>query len=264
MPAGLFSLPAAPEPGQPIRSPFLKELALGVGRANNIQMPNGMITAAGTYIAGEQGPATPLWLNDSGPTLCPAYGCINLNGEHTDSSRGIPLYVGERPSTYGSQEQHAFNGEYDVDEGAWGEIQQGNEFIARYKPSDFTQLDPIVGEYIGPRSGEWELRRYTEGFEVMSVVDSDTDFLVRVRRKPFVEFRGKASAAINSAATGSVLIHYRSSATAYSSTGVSVTVLNALDQAVAINAWVQCQYAPYLSGTQWVEGWKITQADYTC
>jgi hypothetical protein len=84
---------------------------------------------------------------------------------------------------------------------------------------------------------------------------------------PTLEFRGTANADITSGSTGTVSIFYKSAVNAYTDTTsdtASNSVLNALDGTVKSGSVVQCVFDPYISGGNPVEGWRISQAAFSC
>lgn len=243
MPPGFGHTPDAPQRGQQITASFLQDLAANIGRLNQFSAPNAFISAGGVSLGNEQTAATPQWNNNTAPTACPAYGCFKLNGEHGDSSRNIPLYYGKRSITYGSQYSHFFNSEWDVDEGAWGEIQQGTEFIARYAPGDYTTGAPAVGDLLGPRNGSWELRKNTGGFIVVGLIDTSTDFLVRVQRLPFTFARGTTIADIAAHGQGLLRIGYGAGGGQYTGEDL-VNVYNLTDCTIKANKQCSANWIP--------------------
>jgi hypothetical protein len=200
-----------------------------------------------------------LWLNLAS-SLCPAFGIVRRTGSHADSSRGIPLFTGAQSNTFGSQYSHILNGEFDVNEGEWGEVQTGEYLIARYRPADGA---PAIGDRVGPRNGSWEMRLNTGGFVVEELIDTTTDFLIRVRRAPMLDFYGKnAGSQISRGSTGTINI-YAGVYTSEADTGETMTGVLAKFGAIAAGAKVQCRLPDTANGTTAAIGWFAYETD-TC
>lgn len=191
--------------------------------------------------------------NESGEQI-PAFACMRITGMMTLGGRNIVKVA--KPNTYGSQYMHRLNGPLPVEIGKYGICTRSAGAAALYDTADGT---PAFGERWGPRDATWKLKKNTGGWMVMGNADA-TNGVVIVQQAPMLSFHGVTDAAHNKDAGGTVSIHYRSGATAYTDTTVNMSsVFNAFGN-VASGKDVRCQWDDdgTTSGVGW---WEIVAAE---
>ena len=213
------------------------------------------------YTAGPAGNNLQVWpARNPGTEEIPPFACVKVDGAMFRGDDQI-IFNLSKPDTFGAQWGHAFNGPRPLAVGGgddYGQITVGPLAVGMYDTADGT---PEIGQFWGPRSGDWKLRKSTGGFRVVSIAtaneypDQRTDLVV-VQQWPMLHLVGKADAAIGSAASGTVSIYWRdTSGVTLTDTTVNITAYNRLENSIAANDWV------ILNWFSW--GWEIArQQDY--
>ena len=124
--------------------------------------------------------------NDASSTA-PAWGILRITGFITDPEESY-LTV-DQPNAFGCQDLVAVNTGLDVQSGSnkYGYCFVGGLMPALYDSGDGT---PQIGEFWGPRSGSWKLRKNTGGFRVRGIANS-TLKTAAVLSFPMTSVRGK-------------------------------------------------------------------------
>jgi hypothetical protein len=190
--------------------------------------------------------------NFSGEEI-PAFACMQLNGltMMDDSTYG---YYAVKPSRFGAQHQHVFNGSTPIPAGKTGVAVSGDIVAALYEVSDGL---PNVPESLGPRSGGWKLRRNTGGFALgavtTSVGETTPDEIVRVTAQPMLQLIAKADGGMIKTTTANVSIYWREDGdpiATLTDTGVDVLAISRYAD-VASGKYVQLTWMPW-------ESWEVT------
>ena len=194
--------------------------------------------------------------NDAGSTA-PAGGILRVTGYNNDAEE--PFLTIDQPNTFGAQYNHAINDDFDVASGEYGYCCLGQIVPALYDSADGT---PAFGELWGPRASTWKLKKNTGGFRVRSTSTAGVsgDFRTLIYPEPFLYFRGVAAESITENTAGNVTVYIRTGATSYTSTSVTLSVLNDLDVNIETGATVHCVCEEY--GTSVF--WRAVNTDYTC
>ncbi len=183
--------------------------------------------------------------NGSGEEI-PAFACMQLAG-FTVAADNSYAYDAVKPTRFGAQHQHVFNGPTPIPIGKTGVAVSGEMVAGLYDTSDGLVM-PL--ESLGPRPGSWKLRRNTGGFASGS--GSVTE-VVRVISQPLLSIIAKADSTISKGATGTVSIYWRNygdSISTLTDTGVNEIVMNRHAQ-VASGQYVQLTWMPW-------EYWEVT------
>ena len=183
--------------------------------------------------------------NSSGEEI-PAFGCMQLAG-FTVAADNSYAYDAVKPTRFGAQYQHVFNGPTPIPIGKTGVAVSGEMVAALYDTADGV-VNPL--ESLGPRSGSWKLRRNTGGFASGSALATE---VVRVISQPLLSLIGKADSTISKGATGTVSIYWRNygdSISTLTDTGVNVLAMNRYAE-VTSGKYVQMTWMPW-------EYWEIT------
>lgn len=186
-------------------------------------------------------------------TTVPAFGLVFINGKQ-DYGDGVgDGYIDikiKRPDAYGCQDNCLIVDQYGID--ATGANSQGYAqiyppFRAAYDSSDGT---PAAGEYWGPRSGSYLLRKNTGGFIVLGPYDTTNHFCL-VLPSPMKSFRGQPTADVGAGASGTVTI-YTGAYGSEASTGVTMAnVKNNSSCTVKGSQLCRCVWDWDSSGTLW-------------
>lgn len=208
------------------------------------------------FVGGSSGEYLQKWTiaNGTNNEEIPAFACVEITEISTDQS-GRVVFVVSKPTAYGAQYSHIFNGPRPIpastgpepEERSYGEAAIGPVMAAL---CDYT---PLVGETWGPRAGSWKLQEQTGGFKVVGYPQTltGTDTLALVMPEPMLTMYGIADADINKGAVGDVSIYWTN-----------------LPAAVDTGAGVQV-YAAYRTITagkkvllNWVRGlWEVAEVE---
>ena len=221
-----------PRPGYSLSEAAVDEVRGLFGQRSSWAPP--LLRGAGAYDPGsDYNNCVAQFRNDSGEEI-PANGCMRITGSATVG--GQQYLLAEKPNTYGSQYLHWFNGDQAVADGKFGTCYKGSFVRALYDTADGT---PAVGERWGPRSGTWNLKKNTGGWQILGGHSSG---VVTVQHAPMLRFIGKTKSAVIVGSTVDVTIWYRSSATAYTSTSVDMTGVLNIFGSVANGRHVRCDW----------------------
>jgi hypothetical protein len=188
--------------------------------------------------------------NESGEEI-PAFACMQLSGVALvdDNTYG---FAAVKPTRFGAQYQHVFNGPTPIPTGKTGVAVCGEIVAALYDTADGV---PTVLESLGPRSGGWKLKRNTGGFALgaFSFADESTPAdVVQVMSQPMLTMIAKADSGLSKGSTGSVSIYWREDGdplATLTDTGVDITVISRYAN-VATGKYVQLSWMPW-------EAWEV-------
>jgi hypothetical protein len=183
--------------------------------------------------------------NSSGEEI-PAFACMQLAG-FTLAADNSYAYDAVKPTRFGAQYQHVFNGPTPIPIGKTGVAVSGEMVAALYDTAD-GDVNPL--ESLGPRSGSWKLRRNTGGFASGSALATE---VVRVISQPLLSVIGKTDGEIFKTTTGTVSVYWRNygdSISTLTDTGVNVTAISRYAN-VESGKYVQLTWMPW-------EWWEIT------
>jgi hypothetical protein len=183
--------------------------------------------------------------NSSGEEI-PAFGCMQLAG-FTIAADNSYAYDAVKPTRFGAQYQHVFNGPTPIPIGKTGVAVSGEMVAALYDTAD-GDVNPL--ESLGPRSGSWKLRRNTGGFASGSALATE---IVRVISQPMLQLIAKADGGMIKTTTANVSIYWREDGdpiATLTDTGVDVLAISRYAD-VASGKYVQLTWMPW-------ESWEVT------
>lgn len=196
--------------------------------------------------------------NVSGEEI-PAFACMEVENVAMmlgDLSYGFRV---RKPTQFGSQGQHVFNGATPIPIGKYGVGICGDMVAALYDTSDGVPNDTNTAaasynEAVGPRAGSWKLRRNTGGFACVSydLVDETTpDDVIRVMSRPMLTLICKADALISKSTTGTVSIYWKTedSGDAVTDTGVNLSIYSRYAN-IGTGKYLLAQWMPW-------ERWEV-------
>jgi hypothetical protein len=198
----------------------------------------------------------------------PARGIIRITGT-TVVDAGRVVLQGAKPNTYGDVGTMFINGPVDVATGKYGictRIGQAGLVTAVYDSGTGT---PAYGQTWGPIDSSFKMSRISQGWFCEGVATNAGQSLALFRELPMRSFRGKMTSTLSARSCGSPVAayYYRSDANTYTDSGyttLSNCVFNGLDASVASGSWCEFVYDPFMNGATPTDGWRITQADFTC
>lgn len=191
--------------------------------------------------------------NDSGEEI-PAYACMEISNvrQMYDLSYGFAVV---KPTQFGSQGQHVFNGNTPIPAGKYGVAICGDVMAALYDTSD--GLPTPTRESVGPRSGSWKLRRNTGGFACVSYGGEDLapDDLIRVMGRPMLTMVCKTDTEISKTTQGTASIYWRTAGTSddVSDTGVNLTIYSRYAD-IGTGKYILVQWMPW-------ERWEVASVE---
>lgn len=212
------------------------------------------------YTGGPAGNNLQVWpARNPGSEEIPPFACVKIDGAWFSGDDQV-IFNLSKADTFGAQWGHGFNGPVPLAAGGdyYGQITFGPIAVGVYDTADGT---PEPGQFWGPRSGDWKLRKDTGGFRVISIARANeyaeerTDLVV-VQQWPMLNLVGKVDGAVAPTASGTVSIYWRdTSGVTLTDTGVNISAYNRLENTIAANDWVMLVWCSW--------GWEIVrQQDY--
>lgn len=204
------------------------------------------------YTGGPAGNNLQVWpARNPGSEEIPPFACVKIDGAMFRGDDQV-IFNLSKADTFGAQWGHGFNGPVPLAAGGddYGQITFGPIAVGVYDTADGT---PEVGQFWGPRNGDWKLRKDTGGFRVISIAtpneyaEQRTDLVV-VQQWPMLTIIGKADAIISSDTTGTISIYWRQpspSGVVLTDTGVNLLARNRLETDIAANDWVIANWFPH-------------------
>lgn len=190
--------------------------------------------------------------------IIPPFACVHVTGIH---DRDSLVMKGDKPSGYGSQWSHYFNGRDPVPIDSAGFVSDHAPVLCAYDPGEDADNPriPALGESWGPLNDSWLLHWKSGGWlswggpiEETDVATDTTNTLVYVRRQPLLQMEASLDEPLSSGGDAQATPVYRNGSVWARHEGETITVHDARGLGGIANAGavVNVYWEPTLAG--WV------------